>query len=716
MPNDEASCQDAAWDAENYRLLAENSSDLIARISIEGICLYLSPSCEDLLGYTPGELIGRHVFDFIHPLDRKAVADSLEPEILYHSHLKIVCRLRRKNGYYGWFEGKFSFFGEVLTKQLQVVAVIRDVGDRVRAERFATVRHSIAAMDPQGTDLEKKFSSLLSTICATLTWDMGEIWLVQEGKSVLRRRGYWYAPSSRLRQFAERSSDMAFAPGVGLPGLLWSRKEVSLFDDLPNVSASVRRKEYRETGLKSVIGTVLSDETTIYGVILFLSRRTIQRNHELLDMIEETGAALGAFMAKHFARKSLEAESEKLGVLVEEGTARIRALQNEVNRQQRLEQDMIMAAEVQRQLLPLKDPEIPGFSISSAAIPARLISGDFWDYAPASPGLCDIIIADVSGKGIAAAVMTTAAKTIFRLSDKGRGDPSRLLEAMNTALYVDLERTEMFLTAQILRLDSTRGRISYASAGHTEALHFLRSTGKCVLLPSTAPPIGIIGEISVGQLEIATRPGDFFVVYSDGVTEAVDEEDRLFGMKRFVDILEGGAFESASDLVQAVLAEVRRFSGDGPLADDLTIVVIEAKTRKIHRKVESSIEKLNEAASWVRDASLAYGKQTADELELIASELVTNAIKHADGGDLAMIGLSMTLEPDKISLDLEYPGSAFDPDKKTKVPPDPLQEGGRGIPIVRALADQLEFSHEEGEPPGLNRWHVVKQAPQETDR
>lgn len=74
---------------ENYRLLAENSTDLIMRISIEGICLYVSPASVELLGYEPGELEGRNAFDFIHPLDRKAVAEALEPEILFRSHRRI---------------------------------------------------------------------------------------------------------------------------------------------------------------------------------------------------------------------------------------------------------------------------------------------------------------------------------------------------------------------------------------------------------------------------------------------------------------------------------------------------------------------------------------------------------------------------------------------------------------------------------------------------
>lgn len=725
------------WREENYRLLAENSADLIARISIDGICLYISPSCVELLGYSPEELTGRRVFDYIHPLDRKAVTDSIEPEILFRSHKKTLFRLRRKDGYYGWFESRFQIFGDMVTRRLQIAAVARDVGDRIRAERFVRVRYSIATLKADETDLEKKFASFLETICTTLTWDIGEIWLVEEGEVLLKLHSLWHAPSARLRRFSASLPNQTLAPGVGLPGALWSRGKVSLVNDLPSLHSSVRKKEYEEAGLKAAIGTVLNDEARVYGVILFLSRRNIQRNQELLDMVAEMGTELGGFIAKYRARKSFETESEKLGLLVEEGSARIRALQAEVSRQQRLEQEILMAAEVQRNLLPTTDPALPDFDFSSAAIPARYISGDLYDFAAPSPSTCDIIIADVSGKGIAAAMLTTAARTIFHNSDRAEKSPARLLEEMNGALYADLERTEMFLTAQLIRIDGARGSVSYASAGHTEALRYTPSSGACVRFPSTAPPIGIARDIEVGQMEIRMRPGDFFVLYSDGVTEAENEEGELFGMERFTGILYSRDFGSAADLAHAVLTEVRGFSGGKPLADDLTLIVIRATSRNASLRTPAVMDRLDDAIAFVRDAALPYGASAADDMELAASELVTNAIKHArpwtaetpaDVGVPGALELSLSLEPDRIVFDLFYPGEGFDPEAGTRTLPGPLQEGGRGLHIVRALVDELKYTHLPAEAEGaggfgkggrgpapgpMNHWHIVKTIPRE---
>jgi len=407
---------------------------------------------------------------------------------------------------------------------------------------------------------------------------------------------------------------------------------------------------------------------------------------------------------------------------VEEGGAQIRALQAEVARQQRLEQDILMAAEVQRSLLPTENPDIGGFEYSSAAIPARYISGDFYDHIMPSPSLCDIIIADVSGKGIPAAMMTSAARMMFRHAASPDNPPARLLAEMNESLYDDLERTEMFLTAQLIRIDTDRGSIAYASAGHTEALLCRPSSGECLRLPSTAPPIGVMKNADIGQLEIRVRPGDCLVIYSDGITEAVAAEGggELFGMDRFIDLLGKASGLSAANIVQKVLAAVRDFSGEGSLADDLTLIVLKAKPRDLQYSSPSSMDNLDSAVAFVRDASLAYGEAFADAMELVASELVTNAITHArpdeapgvaDGASAMTIHLS--LEQDRMIFDIGYPGEAFDAESLGLKLPPPLEEGGRGILIVRALVDELKYEHQGKGPANMNRWHIVKIAREE---
>ncbi len=292
---------------------------------------------------------------------------------------------------------------------------------------------------------------------------------------------------------------------------------------------------------------------------------------------------------------------------------------------------------------------------------------------------------------------------------------------MNGALFTDLDHTEMFLTPQLIRIDSERGIITSASPGTRKHCASTPPSGECFCFPSTAPPIGVLRNIDIGEMEIRTRPGDFFVVYSDGVTEASDERGGLFGMERFVKILRSRNFASPADLVQTVLAEVRSFSGDRPLVDDLTLIAIGATPRESHLRIEAAMENLDPAVAFVRDAVLPYGAKIADDMELVASELVTNAIKHARPRTTAVqssardegtarddMDISLRLEPGRIVFDLVYPGPPFSPDTRARTLPDPFQEGGRGIHIVRALVDELEYSSVP-----MNHWHVVKRTPAE---
>ena len=244
-------------DQENYRLLTENSNDLIARLSIDGVCRYVSPACESLLGYTPAELIGRNAFELIHPMDKRAVASMIEPEILFQLRQKTVCRLRRKDGFYGWFEITASFFSDVNTKSLQVVVIVRDIVERIKAERFEHVRHALIELRASDASPDAELPALLETVCTTLQWEMGQIWLASspnDAEIALRRQASWHISSPSLEELDKVSASMILAPGFGLAGVVWSKGEVHIFDSLDSVHSLLLRQHYQNARIRSAIG------------------------------------------------------------------------------------------------------------------------------------------------------------------------------------------------------------------------------------------------------------------------------------------------------------------------------------------------------------------------------------------------------------------------------------------------------------------------------
>jgi len=687
-------------DQENYRLLTENSNDLIARLSIDGVCRYVSPACESLLGYTPAELIGRNAFELIHPMDKRAVASMIEPEILFQLRQKTVCRLRRKDGFYGWFEITASFFSDVDTKSLQVVVIVRDIVERIKAERFEHVRHALIELRASDASPDAELPALLETVCTTLQWEMGQIWLASspnDAEITLRRQASWHISSPSLEELDKVSASMILAPGFGLAGVVWSKGEVHIFDSLDSVHSLLLRQHYQNARIRSAIGAPIMGGSQVYGVAIFLSRRQIQHNTGLIDMIAGLGYEVGQYLAKQHA------------------------LQDEMTRQRQLAHDIAFAAQVQQSLLPEADPSLKAFQLASAALPARSISGDFYDFVLQDPTILDVLIADVSGKGFPSALMTSSARTLFRHGTEAGKNPSTQLRGINKALYEDCRRTSMFLTAQLLRLDLDFGTVTYASCGHTEAFVWKHLEDRVVRIGSTAIPIGIMEDIDIGELAFALLPGDFILLYSDGVTEAASSRGELFGTERLVQHFERLVTQltDAQNVASALVNEVRTFSGSQILSDDLTLLALKALTRSYTLTVPASIESLDKAASFVRKPVSFCGKQLADEIELIASELFTNIVVHGfakltTSGEMPMIDIGVRIEAEKVVLDFFYEDEAFNPLLKPDVLPDPLAESGRGIYIVKSLSDVFQYMRGEAATTLRNAWNFAGTTPNPT--
>lgn len=689
---------------QNFRILVENATDLIVRLSVDGTCLYANPSSLFIIGYPPEELIGEKAFRFIHPMDRRTLSEFLEPEIMFRFGRRITFRLKKKDGFYTWCEARLHFFSHIETKELQIVAVVRDVTDRVRAERFEKIRHAIAEIKASERSYDAEFEYLLKTFCTTLGWEMGQIWLVDEKRMVLKLASIWHIKSPRLKECAEALQKDIFRPGVGIPGTIWLQEKACLFESEASVETCTRVEEYQNAGFVSAIGSVIQDGPHRYGVLLFLSRRSIQNNPELLEMMTAAGLEVGEFITRLRARAQLKEESSRLGVLVREETAKIRELEKEIAKRQKLEQDVRLAAEIQRALLPTSDFALPGIESSSAAISARYISGDFFDFIITGPMRGNIIIADVSGKGVSAAMHTSAARMIFRTASMLGYQPAQILQEMNRSMFPDLTRTEMFITAQVVQVDMEQGMLISASAGHTEALRYRSSSESIERLPTTGLPIGVDIASEIHQTEILLKPGDMVMLYSDGVTEAANSEGKLFGMERLLDLVRRFAREASATIVKETVEKIRIFSDDMPLADDLTLIVLSACPRTLQREEIANFDTLNEICAFARNAVFSYGSECANAIELIVSELVTNSITHGDPVHENRVTLRILLEAEKISIDFSSPGTKIEISESRLEIPDGLQEGGRGLLLVQDFADRVDYSHASG----INYWHIEK--------
>jgi sigma-B regulation protein RsbU (phosphoserine phosphatase) len=281
----------------------------------------------------------------------------------------------------------------------------------------------------------------------------------------------------------------------------------------------------------------------------------------------------GAFSGNDFA--VFRAISEQSAFAI--GTARIH---REANEKRAIERELRNAREVQRILLPQEDPLIPGFRISGTNLPARIISGDYYDYIDLGEGRFGIVIADVSGKGVPAGLLMAMCRSALRSVARGQTSPSAVLAAVNRQLFPDI-REDMFISMAYAILEAGQGKITLARAGHDPALCFRKSDGSVESLRSPGLALGIdsgeVFERITRDQVIELASGDCVLFYTDGVREAVDATGEEFGMERM-----SAAFREASPLgAEAVLTRVQDdlhdFTGESPQMDDITLVAIEKR-------------------------------------------------------------------------------------------------------------------------------------------
>ncbi len=259
------------------------------------------------------------------------------------------------------------------------------------------------------------------------------------------------------------------------------------------------------------------------------------------------------------------------------GNARI---YREAHEKRAMEGELQNAREVQRILLPQQDPVVPGFRISGTNVPARIISGDYYDYLELGEGKFGIVIADVSGKGLPAGLLMAMCRSALRSVAPGRTSPSEVLAAVNRQLFPDI-REDMFISMAYAILDPGSGRLTIARAGHDPALLFRRDSGNVELLRSPGLALGVDGgavfERVTKDQEIELHPGDCVLFHTDGVREAVDSRDEEFGMERMCEVFRMAAPLGSEAVLSHMQDELRQFTGNGTQMDDITLVSIEKK-------------------------------------------------------------------------------------------------------------------------------------------
>ena len=238
----------------------------------------------------------------------------------------------------------------------------------------------------------------------------------------------------------------------------------------------------------------------------------------------------------------------------------------------RMQEELRLACEIQTNLLPAAPPEIPGYDVYGRSIPAKEVGGDYFDFIPTGPCRLSFCLGDVSGKGMPAALLMSNLQATIRGQAMLHASIPDCLSHSNRLLFHNTS-PEKFATLFYGCIDTKHHALSYANAGHNFPLLF-RADGSHRTLEVGGMVLGCLDGSAFVEETVELAAGDRLVVYSDGITEAVNREDEEFGETRLIDLVRAHARSGSRELAETVLDAVQRHAGDAPQMDDMTLVII----------------------------------------------------------------------------------------------------------------------------------------------
>jgi phosphoserine phosphatase RsbU/P len=290
---------------------------------------------------------------------------------------------------------------------------------------------------------------------------------------------------------------------------------------------------------------------------------------DMINIRAAMNAGAADFLTKPIDFQDFEATVHKtLGQV-----RRQRAAEDDRHRLVALERDLETAADIQRSFLPNGElGDRPDFALFAAMTPARAVGGDFYDYFTLDDGRLGLVIGDVSGKGMPAALFMAVTRTLLRATALRGTMPGECLAEVNRVLLRDAA-SSLFVTIFYGVLDLATGELAYSNGGHNPPF-VLGASNKAERLPGRGLPVGTLAEATYATENDVLHPGDVLFLYTDGVTEAMNAAGDQFTTARLLEALERGDRSSPAALMDDVLEAVQRFTGDVPLSDDRTALAV----------------------------------------------------------------------------------------------------------------------------------------------
>jgi anti-anti-sigma factor len=380
----------------------------------------------------------------------------------------------------------------------------------------------------------------------------------------------------------------------------------------------------------------------------------------------------------------------------------------------------LLGAKIQKALLIDTPPrQISGVSITSSSSGSKEVDGDFIAFFQPLPYILDFALGDVMGKGLASTLIATALKNEIALYANLKNhrafyydhihfwredlpDMRDVLKKVHTSLFERLVDLEFYVSLFFGRLDLQKRTFTFIDCGFTKPLYFRKASGKATFISASNFPIGTVPYPEFSPFEIHYDKGDFFLLYSDGLTESQSPDGALFGEERLAKLIEKHADLSSDQLTDKIKEEVASFIQSKNLDDDLTFLILKIdhfmpskENPQRAAKFSSALGQLEAARGWVKEVvQKAPGDQDrlATELQLALDEVFTNIVLHGYGGNPGSpICFQAELDEEFLRIDVLDQADSFDPNRLPTLNLCGDMEHGYGWFLITKIIDELQY-------------------------
>jgi len=374
------------------------------------------------------------------------------------------------------------------------------------------------------------------------------------------------------------------------------------------------------------------------------------------------------------------------------------------------EADLKLANEIQQNEIPNKFPAFPDrkdFDLYAIMQPAKEVGGDFYDYFLIDDNHIGLVIADVSGKGVPAALNMVKSKLLIRGAGQHINDPAKVLSSVNNSFF-DSNKMDMFVTIWFGIINLSTGKLTFANAGHEDIIICDKELGFDTYKTKHGIPIGTLRSYKYENNSIKLQKGNKLFIYTDGVTDSIDKHNKRYGINNLLKVLNKNKNKNASDLIKSVKNDIEIFSKDCKQFDDITMLCFELidendkKHIRLREMFKAEEKELDNVFSYFTDEiANIVGLEKVKKYYVVVDEIFSNIVKYGfkekNVDNYIIIDLDIDLEKKNIKVAFEDNGIPFNPlerkDPNVKLSASEREEGGLGIFIVKKMMDKVSYEY-----------------------